>query len=256
MAYSHDGYFKDLQIIHTKVNPSPRDTSDSSSRKLNKHRRKLPDLRVPSVIVLFVFNNIFGFLAYHFAVSSKNEWKKENYKKSKEHFKSSLTYLLIGILFGLTTYTLLIALYVNHTHLFCSTGNDVHIQNVVKNMNNGCGGKCVKSNFISINSTGAFQTILRSDGTTTFSLFSVVNDTLWTSNDTALFIATEMTKVYNFTGTDEFCKTDEMTTTEIWNTRLFSSTDQTTESTNTSITTSVTNMLDTLSTTKVSPINN
>ncbi|VDI73873.1 Hypothetical predicted protein [Mytilus galloprovincialis] len=255
MAYSKDGYFKDLQIIHTKVNPSPRETLYFPSRKRNKHREKLPDLRVPSVIVLFIFNNIFGFLAYHFAVSSKNEWTKENYKKAKEHFKSSLTYLLIGILFGLTTYTLLITLYVNHTHLFCSTGNDVHIQNVVKNKKNGCGGKCVKTNFISINSSGTFQTIVRSDGTTSFSLFSLVNDTLLTSNNTTLFIATEMTKIYNFTATNELCKTDEMTTTEIWNTSLFSSADQT-ESTFTSITTNVTNTFDTLSTTKVSPINN
>lgn len=67
MAYSKDGYFKDLQIIHTKINPLPRETSDSPARKLNKNQEKLPDLRVPSVIVLFIFNNIFGFLAYHFA---------------------------------------------------------------------------------------------------------------------------------------------------------------------------------------------
>ena len=203
-----------------------------------------------------ITNKITHLIVCFFSVSSKNEWTKENYKKAKEHFKSSLTYLLIGILFGLTTYTLLIALYVNHKHLFCSTGNDLHIQNVVKNKKNGCGGKCVKTNFISINSSGTFQTIVRSDGTTSLSLFSKFNDTLLTSNDTTLFIATEMTKTYNFTATDELCKTDEMTTTEIWNTSLISSTDQTTESIYTSITTSVTNTLDSLSTTKVPPINN
>lgn len=67
MKYSQDGYSKDLQIIHAKVNSSPRDTSFSPSCKFNKDQEKLPDPKVPSVIVLFILNNIFGFLAYHFA---------------------------------------------------------------------------------------------------------------------------------------------------------------------------------------------
>ncbi|CAC5391124.1 unnamed protein product [Mytilus coruscus] len=246
MSYIKDDYSKELKIIHTKVNPSLTENSNSP-RKLNKQPEKLQDLRVPSIIVLFIFNNIFGFLAYHFSVSSKNEWRKQNYKKAKENFKSSLTYLLIGILLGLTTYSLLIALYVNHKHLFCSVGNDLHIQNVVENRN-GCGGKCVKTNFISINSSGILQTLVRSDGTTTFSLFSLVNDTSLTSNDTTLFVATEMTKVFNFTATNELCKSDEMTTMEIWNTSLITATDQT-EPTVSSGTTTITNILDTLSTT-------
>lgn len=58
----------DLKLIRLKVNQSQHCHSDQhnadNTKSTNMENR---DLRLPSVVVLFLFNNICGFLAYHYA---------------------------------------------------------------------------------------------------------------------------------------------------------------------------------------------
>ena len=67
---SSEVYRKDLKIIHSKILPEP-DNVYIPRREVIRQPWKPRAYTVPSLIVLFFFNNILGFLAYYF--SGKNE---------------------------------------------------------------------------------------------------------------------------------------------------------------------------------------